>query len=73
MHYSNTVFQSRFSPYIKGRYPWKEVAKQKNVLSEQVKFSASDRFRRNLPTVQNGPEKRKNYFEAPQRSVKIKI
>ena len=28
MHYSNTIFQSIFFPYIKGMYPWNEVGKQ---------------------------------------------
>ena len=54
------IFLSRFCPHIKERFPWNEVAKQKFFMSEQVNFSASDQLGRNFPTVQNGPEKRKN-------------
>ena len=54
------IFWSRFCPHIKGRFPWNEVAKQKVFMSEQANFSASDQLGRNSPTVQNGPEKRKN-------------
>ena len=35
-------------------YPWNKVDKQKK------KISTSDKLGRNLPTVQNGLEKRKN-------------
>ena len=31
-------------------------------MSEQANFSASDQLGRNFPTVQNGPEKRKNLY-----------
>ena len=35
---------------------------KKLFLSEQANFSASDRLGGNFPTVQNGPEKRKNLY-----------
>ena len=37
------------------------LSKKKN-LSEQANFSASDRRRRNFPTVHNGPGKRKHLY-----------
>ena len=55
-------FNLDFARHIKGRYPWNEVAEQKNFLSQQASFSASDRLGRNFPTVQNSPEKRKNFY-----------
>ena len=57
-----TPFLIYFFLYIKRRYPWNEVAKQKSFLSEQAKFSASGQLRTNFPTVENGPEKRKNLY-----------
>ena len=63
MYFSKTIFWSRFCPYIKGRYPWNEVAKQIFYLSGHANFSTSDRLGRNFQTVQTGPENRKNpYF-----------
>ena len=52
-------FKSNFCLYVKGRYTWNQVDKQKKKLSEPANFSASlqTNLGRNLPTVQNYPKK----------------
>ena len=64
MHCSETIFQSNFCLYVKGRYPWNKVDKQKTkFLSEPAKFSESDQLKRIFPTVQNGRKKGKTFIE----------
>ena len=57
-----TIVTRFFNLDFVGRYPWKKFAKQIFFVCEQANLSPSDRFRKNFPTVQNGPEKRKNYY-----------
>ena len=51
---SYTIFKSKFCPYIKGRYPRNELDKQRS-------FFVWPSLQ-NFPTVQNGPENRKDLY-----------
>ena len=57
-----TPFFNLFFLVYKKKIPLERGCQAKHFLSEQANFSASGRLRRNFPTVQNGPEKRKNLY-----------